>query len=30
VLVRFAINQYKGGLLYRGIEGRAVPDDEDA
>lgn len=28
VLVRFVIGQYKGGLLYRGIEGRAGPDDE--
>ncbi|MBF9058519.1 AI-2E family transporter [Rhodobacterales bacterium HKCCSP123] len=28
VLVRFLIAQYKGGLLYRGIEGRAWPDDE--
>ncbi|MDG3041950.1 AI-2E family transporter [Roseicyclus marinus] len=29
VLVRFAIEQYKGGLLYRGLEGRAREGDED-
>jgi predicted PurR-regulated permease PerM len=30
VLVRFGIAQYKDGLLYRGIEGRARPVDQDA
>jgi predicted PurR-regulated permease PerM len=30
VLVRFAIAQYQGGLLYRGLSGRAVPKDDDA
>ena len=28
VLVRFGIDRYKQGLLYRGIEGRARPDED--
>jgi predicted PurR-regulated permease PerM len=28
VLVRFGIDRYKDGLLYRGIEGRARPDED--
>jgi predicted PurR-regulated permease PerM len=28
VLVRFGIEQYKEGLLYRGIEGRSRPDED--
>jgi hypothetical protein len=30
VLVRFALEQYQQGLLYRGLSGRAEADDGDA
>lgn len=30
VLVRFATSQYRTGLLYRGLSGREVPNDDDA